>query len=60
MYLSHYWVYVARPFIGVFLAVAVSYLLRGSGGGKYGSTAAQGDLGTVMKNPVPPQRGPRP
>ncbi len=49
--------YVARPFIGVFLAVAVSYLLRGSGGGKSGSTAARGDLGTVVKNPVPPAAG---
>ncbi len=49
--------YVAGPFIGVFLAVAVSYLLRGSGGGKSGSTAARGDLGTVVKNPVPPATG---
>jgi|GEM_PF-1579906 len=39
------------------LSAATAILLRGSGGGKSGSTAAQGDLGTVMKNLVPPAAG---
>lgn len=42
-----YWAYVAGPFIGAALAVALGYVLRGPGGGWYGSLAAQGDEGVV-------------
>ena len=42
-----YWVYVAGPFIGATLAVGLGYVLRGPGGGWYGSLAAQGDEGEV-------------
>ena len=41
-----YWVYVAGPIAGAALAVAIAFLLRGPGGGKAGSGAAQGDLFT--------------
>jgi aquaporin Z len=41
-----YWVYVAGPLAGSVVAVLIAYLLRGPGGGKSSSTAAQGDLFT--------------
>jgi aquaporin Z len=41
-----YWVYVAGPIVGAGLAVAIAFILRGPGGGKAGSGAAQGDLFT--------------
>jgi len=41
-----YWVYVAGPLAGAVLAVAIAYVLRGAGGGRSGSGAAQGDLFT--------------
>ncbi|MHB1924973.1 MAG: MIP/aquaporin family protein [Acidimicrobiales bacterium] len=41
-----YWVYVAGPVAGAVLAAAFAFVLRGPGGGKAGSTAAQGDLFT--------------
>ena len=41
-----YWVYVAGPIAGAALAVVIAYILRGPGGGKAGSGAAQGDLFT--------------
>ena len=41
-----YWVYVAGPIAGAALAVVIAYILRGPGGGKDGSGAAQGDLFT--------------
>jgi aquaporin Z len=43
---SGYWVYVAGPIAGAALAVVIAYILRGPGGGKAGSGAAQGDLFT--------------
>jgi aquaporin Z len=39
-----YWVYVAGPLAGAVLAVGVAYVLRGRGGGRAGSGAAQGVL----------------
>lgn len=42
--LSSYWVYVAGPFLGAALAVGMAYVLRGTGGGRTGSLAAQGVL----------------
>jgi len=41
-----YWVYVAGPIAGAALAVVIAYVLRGRGGGKSGSGAAQGGLFT--------------
>ena len=41
-----YWVYVAGPIAGAVVAVGIALILRGPGGGKSGSGAAQGDLFT--------------
>ena len=41
---TNYWVYVVGPLAGAVLAVGVAFILRGSGGGLSGSTAAQGAL----------------
>ena len=46
-----YWVYVAGPLTGAVIAVGFAYVLRGAGGGKAGSAAAQGDLYTEDKRP---------
>ena len=48
---SHYWVYVAGPIAGAALAVGFGYVLRGRGGGRAGSGAAQGDLYTEVESP---------
>jgi aquaporin Z len=48
---SDYWVYVAGPITGAAVAVAVAYVLRGPGGGRSGSAAAQGDLFTEEQRP---------
>jgi len=42
--LSGWWIYVAGPLVGAVVAVAVAWLLRGPGGGRSASAAAQGDL----------------
>jgi aquaporin Z len=41
---SSYWVYVAGPLVGAVLAVGVAFVLRGRGGGRSASAAAQGGL----------------
>jgi len=41
-----YWVYIAGPLAGTVVAVAIAFVLRGAGGGRSGSGAAQGDLFT--------------
>jgi aquaporin Z len=46
-----YWVYVAGPLIGALLAVGAAWILRGSGGGRAGSGAAQGNLLTEFQHP---------
>jgi len=46
-----YWVYVAGPLAGAAAAVVVAYVLRGRGGGRSGSAAAQGALRTDVANP---------
>ena len=46
-----YWVYVAGPIAGAILAVGAAWVLRGAGGGKSGSGAAQGDLYTEIERP---------
>ncbi len=40
--LGTYWIYVIGPIVGSWLAVAVSALLRGPGGGRTAERAAQG------------------
>lgn len=48
---TDYWVYVAGPLTGAVLAVGIAFVLRGAGGGKSGSGAAQGDLYTEAQRP---------
>jgi aquaporin Z len=48
---SDYWVYVAGPLTGALVAVCFAYVLRGAGGGRSGSGAAQGDLFTEVQRP---------
>lgn len=48
---SDYWIYVAGPLTGAVVAVAAAYVLRGPGGGRSGSAAAQGDLFTEEQRP---------
>jgi aquaporin Z len=48
---TDYWVYVAGPLAGAIVAVGIAYALRGAGGGKSGSAAAQGDLYTEVRKP---------
>ena len=47
-----YWVYIVGPLLGAVVAVGFAYVLRGAGGGKSGSGAAQGDLQTEVKKPA--------
>jgi aquaporin Z len=44
---THYWVYLAGPLAGAALAVGCAWILRGPGGGRSGSAAAQGRLGAL-------------
>jgi aquaporin Z len=46
-----YWVYVAGPLLGAAIAVTFAYVLRGAGGGRAGSAAAQGDMQTEVARP---------
>jgi aquaporin Z len=46
-----YWVNVVGPLVGAAIAVGFSFLLRGRGGGRAGSGAAQGTLRTEVKRP---------
>jgi aquaporin Z len=48
---TDYWVYVAGPLLGATIAVGFAYVLRGPGGGRAGSAAAQGDLFTEVRMP---------
>ncbi len=48
---GQYWVYVAGPLTGAVIAVGFAYVLRGAGGGKSGSGAAQGALFTEEQKP---------
>jgi aquaporin Z len=49
---TDYWVYVAGPLAGAVIAVGIAYVLRGAGGGKSGSGAAQGDLFLEVQEPT--------
>jgi aquaporin Z len=46
-----YWVYVAGPLAGAVVAVGTAYVLRGPGGGRAGSAAAQGALDQEIASP---------
>ena len=48
---TDYWVYVAGPLAGALLAVGAAFVLRGPGGGRAGSGAAQGALQTEVEHP---------
>jgi aquaporin Z len=48
---SDYWVYLLGPLTGAVSAVGIAYVLRGRGGGRSGSAAAQGALNTEEQNP---------
>jgi aquaporin Z len=39
-----YWLYILGPIVGACIAVGCAYVLRGPGGGRAGSSAAQGGL----------------
>jgi aquaporin Z len=51
---NDYWVYVAGPLAGAAIAVGVAFVLRGAGGGRSGSEAAQGALYTEVKRSEQP------
>jgi aquaporin Z len=51
---TDYWVYVAGPLAGAAIAVVIAFVLRGGGGGRAGSGAAQGDLFTEIEEPTQP------
>jgi aquaporin Z len=48
---THYWIYVAGPLVGALVASALAFVLRGYGGGRAGSGAAQGTLDTDVEDP---------
>jgi aquaporin Z len=48
---TSYWVYVAGPLLGAMVAVAAAFVLRGRGGGRAGSLAAQGALVPEIAHP---------
>lgn len=44
------WAYVAGPLLGALLAVGLAFILRGAGGGRIGSIAAQGALEPLIRD----------
>jgi aquaporin Z len=44
-----YWLYIVGPIVGASIAVGCAYVLRGPGGGRAGSAAAQGALFTDVQ-----------
>lgn len=48
---TDFWVYVAGPLCGTLAAVGAAFVLRGPGGGRSGSLAAQGALDTEIAHP---------
>ncbi|MGC8634427.1 MAG: MIP/aquaporin family protein [Candidatus Limnocylindrales bacterium] len=47
--MTSWWVYLVGPLAGALLAVGVAYILRGPGGGFYGTKAAEGTLGWLWR-----------
>lgn len=43
---TSWWAYLVGPLAGAVIAAGIAYLLRGAGGGRTGTAAAQGTLGT--------------
>jgi len=52
---DHYWVYLVGPTLGMLVAVALAYVLRGRGADPTAARAAQGSLGTIVIERIPPQ-----
>jgi aquaporin Z len=50
---TDYWVYIAGPIAGAAMAVVIAFVLRGRGGGRSGSSAAQGDIFTEVSQEGP-------
>ena len=50
-----YWVYVAGPLAGAVVAVGTAFVLRGRGGGRAGSGAAQGASTPRSPDPIRPR-----
>ena len=48
----HDWVHVAGPLTGAVIEVGFADVVRGAGGGKSSSAAAQGDLYTDVEKPT--------
>jgi len=48
---SDYWIYILGPLTGAVIAVGIGYVLRGPGGGRSASAAAQGALFTEEQKP---------
>jgi aquaporin Z len=46
---ASYWVYVVGPLAGMLVAVGVAFVLRGPGGGRSSSLAAQGALPEIVR-----------
>jgi aquaporin Z len=60
---TSWWAYLAGPVAGAGIAVAIAWVLRGPGGGKSGTRAAQGTLGSLWfpaRIGVPPDAPERP
>ncbi|MFZ9669434.1 MAG: MIP/aquaporin family protein [Solirubrobacterales bacterium] len=55
--LTAIWVYLAGPLTGVFAAVLLAFVLRGRGGGRIGSRAAQGTIHPEISDPTAPVPG---
>ncbi len=55
------WVYLVGPVIGMLVAVALAYVLRGRGADPVAARAAQGSIGTLVleRRRDPGRRGPR-
>jgi aquaporin Z len=51
---TDYWVYVAGPLVGAGLAVGAAWVLRGAGGGRASSAAAQGNIQPELEHPDKP------
>lgn len=57
---TSWWAYLVGPMIGAALAVAFAHVLRGPGGGRAGTLAAQGTLGTLWRPGRVGRPGPAP